>query len=114
MPYWPRCGVMLCCAAGECNYGGRVTDDKDRRLLLTALERVYRPEAVQAPSGTVPPFQLSASGRCGRRCRAGQAAQGPAWRYPARPGLAQHATHHTTQHNATQHNTTQHHSLVPR
>ncbi len=47
-------------AIGECNYGGRVTDDKDRRLLLTALQRIYRPEAVDSPDGK--PFALSASG----------------------------------------------------
>ncbi|RYG57583.1 hypothetical protein EON66_00035 [archaeon] len=31
---------------GECNYGGRVTDDLDRRLLATMLADVYRHEAV--------------------------------------------------------------------
>jgi dynein heavy chain len=43
-------------ATGECNYGGRVTDDKDRLLLNTLLDRVYRDEIMQ------PSFNLSASG----------------------------------------------------
>lgn len=43
---------------GECNYGGRVTDDKDRILLNTLLETVYTPEIYEDDS-----YKLSDSGK---------------------------------------------------
>lgn len=42
---------------GECNYGGRVTDDKDRLLLNTILERCYCPDIIHNDH-----YKLSSSG----------------------------------------------------
>lgn len=48
---------------GECNYGGRVTDDKDRRLIMTILEDYYTEKMFDdayklSPSGVyfAPPY----------------------------------------------------------
>lgn len=42
---------------GECNYGGRVTDDKDRTLLNVCLTRCYCPDMIDDDD-----YRLSSSG----------------------------------------------------
>lgn len=49
---WPA----LLYVTGQINYGGRVTDDLDRRCLMSILHCYYRPEVLDQD------FSLSASG----------------------------------------------------
>eukprot|EP01012_Entosiphon_sulcatum_P030911 TRINITY_DN3847_c0_g1_i1.p1 TRINITY_DN3847_c0_g1~~TRINITY_DN3847_c0_g1_i1.p1 ORF type:complete len:4187 (-),score=787.17 TRINITY_DN3847_c0_g1_i1:47-10915(-) len=49
--------VVIKFLTGQINYGGRVTDDRDRRCLMTLLDRFIRPEVIEdgykySPSGT--------------------------------------------------------------
>jgi hypothetical protein len=43
---------------GECNYGGRVTDDWDRRCLLTILADFYNPEVLEQQRYRYTPSEL--------------------------------------------------------
>jgi dynein heavy chain len=49
--------AALAYLVGECNYGGRVTDDKDRRCIMNILDDFYNPSILSddyrfSPSGT--------------------------------------------------------------
>ncbi|KAG2500939.1 hypothetical protein HYH03_000764 [Edaphochlamys debaryana] len=45
---------MLVYTAGECNYGGKVTDAKDRRTLMTLMEVYYRNEVAMGDAKLTP------------------------------------------------------------
>lgn len=40
---------------GECNYGGRVTDDWDRRTLTTILRKFYNPDLINIDGHALDP-----------------------------------------------------------
>ena len=44
----------LCYLTAECNYGGKVTDDWDRRSLIVTLQSFYRPEMLGETNSIVP------------------------------------------------------------
>ncbi|XP_048465622.1 dynein axonemal heavy chain 3 [Rhincodon typus] len=43
---------------GECNYGGRVTDDKDRRLLLSLLSIIYNKDLIHQDKYKLAPGEI--------------------------------------------------------
>jgi len=53
---WWDPSQVLKYTAGDINYGGRVTDDWDRRCIMNILEDFYKPEVL------IPEFSYSESG----------------------------------------------------
>ena len=49
--------VALSYLTGECNYGGRVTDDRDRRLIISLLKNFYNMDVIVSDS-----YKFSPSG----------------------------------------------------
>jgi len=47
---------MLHYLTANCNYGGRVTDDKDRRYINESLRDYYNYDAINNPEFTLAPF----------------------------------------------------------
>ena len=50
---------------GECNYGGKVTEASDRRLLLTILSDFYHPSILQDNAATAAVVNKSPQGNGG-------------------------------------------------
>jgi dynein heavy chain len=50
--------VALSYLTGECNYGGRVTDDRDRRLIISLLKIFYNSDVLNDKQHTFSPSGL--------------------------------------------------------
>jgi len=50
--------VALSYLTGECNYGGRVTDDRDRRLIISLLKNFYNMDVIISDSYKFSPSSI--------------------------------------------------------